>query len=109
MKKIIATIIIIALAQTGHAQTPAESLSHKMAQRMKDSLALSETQQSQIFQVNMSLHQQKMAVRQLYNHSDSMRVHIQAIENSRDSLYKPFLTEAQFQGYRQKKKNIVRN
>jgi hypothetical protein len=88
-------------------QTPAENLANHIAQKMKDSLALSEVQKNQIYTLNMQLSNLKTAARQQYTGTDSLGRGLQRIENTRDSLYSTVLTEQQMLLYRQKKRNLV--
>jgi len=89
--------------------TVATQLAEKIAQKMKDSLLLSESQKEQLYTINLQLSDRKSAVRQQYATSDSLGIKIQLVEKTRDSLYKAVLTEQQFILYRQKKKNLVNN
>jgi hypothetical protein len=97
------------VSMTLKAQTPAEQLAVKIAQKMKDSLSLTELQKSQLYEINIQLNNSKSAARQQYTGSDSLGIKIQKIENTRDSLYSQILTEPQFLLYRQKKRNLVNN
>ncbi|MFT3822666.1 MAG: hypothetical protein QM731_02055 [Chitinophagaceae bacterium] len=110
MNKIIATFFYLLVALSASAQSDAESVSKKIAQRMKDSLALTAVQMQNIYDINMQLHQQRVAVWQQYNNNrPQIQSHLQLIENTRDSLYKPVLTAEQFTQYRQKKLNLLNN
>jgi hypothetical protein len=110
MKNILITMILILGVQSLHAQsTPATTLANKIAQKMKDSLSLSETQKTQIYNLNMQLHDQKMSVRQQYAGNNLLTEKIQQVENTRDSLYTSVLSEQQFNLYRQKKRTILNN
>jgi len=91
------------------AQSPAENLSAKIAQKMKDSLSLSNVQKNQLYAINMRLCGQKETVRQQYAATDSLRIKIQKIENTRDSLYSTVLTNQQLILYKPKKRNLVNN
>ena len=75
---------------------------------MKDSLGLTEDQGTQLYQVNLQLHEAKMSKRQLYA-GDSLQIHIQRIEGTRDSLYRQVLTTEQHALYLQKKNNLINN
>lgn len=101
--------LLVLLAGKLHAQTPAEQLSLKIAQKMKDTLSLTEQQKNQLYATNMAIHHQKMLVRQQHTITDSIRVRTQKIENTRDSLYRPILTEPKYQLYLQKKKQLISN
>ncbi len=88
-------------------QTPAENLANHIAQKMKDSLFLSEAQKNQLYTMNMQLNTLKMAARLQYKGTDSLTIKIQKIENTRDSFYSMVLSEEQMILYRQKKRNLV--
>lgn len=89
--------------------TPAEAVAQRIAQKMKDSLSLTESQRVQLYQLNLQLHERKQAARQQYGGSSVLASEVQKMENGRDSLYKAVLTEVQFQQYRQKKRNLISN
>lgn len=94
------------MAQT---PTPAEKVANTIAKKMADSLSLTDGQRQGIYNLNMQLHSQKMEVRNHYAAYDSLRIYMQRIENTRDSLYHTVLNETQYQLYLQKKTNIVNN
>ncbi len=54
---IICSLLFVAISVS--AQSPAEQLAGKIAQKMKDSLSLTEPQKEQIYSINMQLHNQK--------------------------------------------------
>jgi hypothetical protein len=91
------------------AQSPAEKLATRIAQKMTDSLSLTATQKSQLYTINMQLHNQKMTARQQHLQPDSMRVYIQKIENTRDGLYHGVLGDYKYTLYLQKKSRLVNN
>ena len=114
MKKITTLFtLLFALAITAPAQTaanPAEQLAEKIARKMKDSLGLTTTQQTQLYNVNIQLHQQKQQVRNQYAGTPAvMTEKIQDVEKTRDGLYQPILTTEQYNTYKQKKRNLVSN
>ena len=76
---------------------------------MKDTLGLSEDQRTQLYQINLQLHQAKVDKRQLYTGTDSLQIHIQRVEGTRDSLYRQVLTLEQHVLYLQKKNNLINN
>lgn len=90
-------------------QSAAGQYSEKVAQRMKDSLGLSVGQQNLLYEVNMQIAALKASVWKRYADNDSIRVHLQAIENTRDSLYRAVITEQQMTLYKQKKGNLLSN
>lgn len=112
MKKILIGLFIqlfISLSVSAQINS-AEAIANKIAQKMKDTLSLSEAQKEQVLTINKQLHQQKQAIWQQHNQGDSLiTVHIQRIENTRDSLYKAILTDEQFKIYRVKKRKLVNN
>jgi hypothetical protein len=108
MKKIFLILISACFFSKTEAQTsPAEQLADKVAQKMKDSLSLSSSQKQQLYNINMQLHSSKLQMRQQYIGTDSVSLKIQRVENMRDSLYKPVLTQQQYELYLQRKKNLV--
>ena len=110
MKKFFISCFLSALGLVLHAQTSqADIIADKIAQKMSDSLSLSSAQKSQLFQINLDLQSRKRLVWQQYPDIDSIQVHLQKIENARDSLYRSVLTDDQFLIYSQKKKNLVNN
>lgn len=92
-------------AQTG----PAAELAAKIADRMKDTLLLTTVQRDSVYQINLSLHEQKMAVRSQQSDSETMRQRFQEIENTRDGRYRTVLGEEKFLLYKQKKRNLISN
>lgn len=98
---------LLALCAAG--QSGAEQLATRIAKKMKDSLSLTASQQTQIYTINMQLHQQKQQVFTRYQASDSLRIHLQRIENSRDTLYSSVLSPDKYLLYRQKKRNLISN
>lgn len=110
MKALIITAFIIGITVVSNAQsTPAATVATNIAQKMKDTLGLSDTQKDQLYQINLQLHEAKMARRQQYAGTDSVRIHVQRVENTRDSLYRAVLNEEKYQLYLQKKRNLVSN
>jgi hypothetical protein len=113
MKKniIIATLSFLffsalsAYAQTGNAGI---QLANTIANKMKDTLALTQQKRNQVFAINIQLHNQKMIVRQQNTNADSIRVKTQRVENTRDTLYKGVLPVNKYQLYLQKKRNLIR-
>ncbi len=89
--------------------TPGEQLAGKIAQKLKDSLSLTTSEQEGVYAVNVQLHNRKMALRQQNLSADALRIQFQRVENTRDSLYQRVLSVDQFQQYRQKKKNLLNN
>jgi type IV pilus biogenesis protein CpaD/CtpE len=90
-------------------QSPAEQVASRIAQKMKDSLVLTETQREQVYNVNIQLSNQKQAARASATDPDELGRQLQQIENTRDGLYQPILGEEKFMLYKQKKMNLVSN
>jgi hypothetical protein len=112
MKKIFVCIVlslIVMLCRGQQPETPAVQLAHKIADKMKDSLNLTNQQRARIFQINMDLFHRKDEARKKSNDRDVIGKEIQSIETTRDSLYKPELTTEQYVLYMQKKKVLVTN
>ncbi|MGJ7030920.1 hypothetical protein [Niabella hirudinis] len=81
--------------------------SKKIADKMTDSLGLSQTQRADIININAGIEQQKA----LAFKSDTSRAivgrELQRIEKGRDNLYKSVLTEKQYQIYSRSKMNLI--
>lgn len=91
------------------AQAPAEAIASKIADKMTDSLSLTQAERDQIYTVNMNLHEQKMKMRAVSQDTIQLGPQLQKIENTRDSLYGRVLSAGKFQLYRQKKRSLVNN
>ena len=110
MKTILSLLVLLLISSMAFAQqTPGEAFAEKVAVRMKDSLQLSVQQKDQIYHVNLLLHAAMMSKWQQYTAIDSVRKHVQRIENTRDSLYRPVLSQEQYALYLSKKKNLLNN
>ena len=110
MKKIKVFIVFSFLlgATKTDAQPPAAiQLANHIAQKMKDTLGLTNQERAQIYTTNISLHYQKMYVRQYNTNPDSIRIKTQIIEGKRDSLYHIILPQPKYVLYLQKKRNLV--
>jgi hypothetical protein len=109
MKNIFLIVFTIAVpySKTFAQVSPGEQIAVKVVQKMKDTLGLTDEQKQGIYAVNMQLLQKSLAVWKQYNAPDSIRLHLQRIEMTRDALYKPILTADQWQLYRQKKRYLV--
>jgi ABC-type transport system involved in multi-copper enzyme maturation permease subunit len=108
MNKIFLFLMIIVFVSTAQAQNSViEQVASKMAQRMSDSLGLNSRQKNQLYDVNLNLNNQKLAAKQQYANTDSLYRFLRVIENKRDSLYRPILTEQQFSLYIQKKRSLL--
>src|SRR6478735_9545298 len=109
MKNILLIVIIIVVScfKTLAQVSPGEQIAVKVAQKMKDTLGLNDEQKQRIYAANMLLLNKSLSVWKQHSAQDSIRYHLQRIEMTRDSLYKPILTAGQFQLYRQKKGYLV--
>lgn len=108
--KIITTLFFVFVLYAAKGQTStAEQIADRIAQRMKDSLSLTNQQKDSIYSINMKISDWKSSARQQYNANDSLRFYLQVIENRRDSLYKAVLDEPNYLLYKQKKRNLVNN
>jgi hypothetical protein len=109
MKLIVVAILTFLSFINVKAQSNSEIIANKIALKMKDTLQLTDNQKQQIYQINIQLAKQKLALRSQYNQVDSLRMKTQTIENSRDYQYAEVLSSDQFNIYRQKKTNLVNN
>jgi len=109
MKTILVILFMFPAIMTKAQSAAADTVANRMAQKMKDSLSLTDTQQQQVYQVNLQLHLLKMSRRQQYAGTDSLRYHIQRVENMRDSLYRIIISDEKYQLYLEKKRNIINN
>jgi hypothetical protein len=110
MKKIFFVAFLVVLGYfSPKAQSVADSIAHRIANRMKDFLSLNSVQAANLFTVNMSLHNQKLGIRSIYQNGDSVRFHLQRIENTRDSLYSSVLSAQQMLLYQEKKATLISN
>lgn len=87
--------------------TPAARLAHHIADKMKDTLGLSNQQRANVFKINMDLFKAKKEARGQSQPRDSVGRKLQAIEATRDSHYKEVLTQGQYVLYLQKKRWLV--
>lgn len=87
---------------------PAHQLAEKIAQKMKDTLSLSGQQKKSIKDINLNLNNQKMQARQKYSNRDSVRISLQKIEYTRDTLFSAVLSHQQYILYKQKKRNLFK-
>jgi pyruvate formate-lyase activating enzyme-like uncharacterized protein len=110
MKKIKIVIVLSFLlyAAITSAQPPmAIQLAQHIAQKMKDTLGLTQSQWSLIYDANIRLHNEKMYVRQHNTDIDSIRIKTQSVEGTRDTLYHSILPAPKYVLYLQKKRNLV--
>jgi competence transcription factor ComK len=109
MKKLIilfSTVFFFA-GKINAQQSEAIELAQRIAQKMKDTLDLTEAQHSRIFQINIQLHTSKQNLRQQIVNTDTLRVRFQQVERSRDSLYRTVLPDEKYKLYLQKKRTLV--
>lgn len=91
------------------AQNPAETVAARIAQKMKDTLELTDSLRIRVYQINLQLSQQKAALRNQFTRNDSLRTRMQQVENTRDALYQAILPAEKYVLYRQKKRNLISN
>ena len=84
-----------------------DRLAQYMAEKMKDSLRLTQQQAKSIYDINMKIHEQKMNARRLNKRMDLLTREIQKIENTRDSLYLKIISAGNLERYKEKKSKIV--
>ena len=114
LKRILITVYTLLTITVLQAQattnTNAVNVATKIAKKMQDSLQLTTVQKNQLYDVNMTLHNQKQAARVLYATTPTaLNTKLQTIERTRDSLYLPILTNTEYIKYKQKKRNLVSN
>jgi hypothetical protein len=68
---LIAALLFCAAFQSNAQNGNAEFIADKIAIKLKDSLQLSNEQKSQLYDINMQLHNQKMNIRQTYSNTES--------------------------------------
>ncbi len=89
--------------------SPNEKVTQRITKNLIDSLGLSEKQSIQINDINKQLQEFKMEQWKIYSNRDSLRMAIQRIENTRDSLYKAVISEESFIKYKKKKASLINN
>ncbi|WP_158829405.1 hypothetical protein [Mucilaginibacter lacusdianchii] len=105
---IIALFVLLNGAKVYGQSTLAEQLASHISLKMRDSLKLTDEQQTRIYQINLELHRQKLQVRGLYRKADSLQMKYQEIENTRDGLYQVVLSsDEKYQLYKKKKSSLV--
>jgi hypothetical protein len=110
MKKILVLMILFFgchFLKAQESNTPAAQLAHHIADKMADTLGLSNQQRAKIFAINMDLHKQKTEARSKSQDRTVVGNELQRIEVSRDAMYKTVLTENQYGVYLQKKRYLV--
>ena len=109
MKCLLILFALLSFSFANGQSSPATQVATKVSQKMKDSLLLTDAQKDLVYEINMQLHFQKANVWGQSLSDSIRRVEIQKVENTRDSLYKPVLSEQQYQQYKQMKRNLVSN
>ena len=111
MRKYIFLIFLLGVCfNYSFGQTPpSQVLAHRIANRMKDTLALTALQTQSVYTINLNLDNSKMQARNLSTDRVIVGRAIQALEKTRDSLYKIGLTPTQYQLYLQKKRNLIKS
>lgn len=110
MKFIFFSLVFIFFSGMGlYAQSIPEMVAGNIANKMKDSLDLSVEQRAHIYSINLKLHERKKNARNNNASTISLQKRMQQIENTRDSLYQPVLSEEQYLLYKQKKSNLINN
>lgn len=90
-----------------HLYGQTNNVSDRIAQKMADSLGLTNTQRARILDINLQMQKSKADVRTKYGDVDSITKHFQRIENTRDSLYSEVIPGNKYKMYLQKKRNLV--
>jgi hypothetical protein len=105
---LLTTFFKISFSQS-NGQDPATRVANRIADKMRDSLSLSEKQRNDIFIINTQLQDRKKTAMTSGQDRNNIGLALQQIENTRDSLYSTVLSAAQIQIYNQKKRNLIRN
>lgn len=112
MKKIFFFTVLFFAALKVCAQqqaTPEAQVAHKIANKMADSLQLTNQQRAKIFAINMDLSKKKKDARKKSTDRVVVGQELQQIEGTRNAMYKTVLTAEQYNLYLQKKQNLVNN
>lgn len=107
-KTILSILLVLLLSKFCSGQSIQQQHSQLMAERMTAVCKLDSMQKRDIYDINMSLSMQKSEARKWYSDLDSLTAVIQAIENTRDSLYTGVLDTGEYQLYKQHKKDIIK-
>ncbi|MBV7532830.1 hypothetical protein [Chitinophaga sp. sic0106] len=99
----LACFLMFAAINVASAQVKINAHDAGICKRMKDSLFVSSTQLDSLQIITIGLSQQKQAARLSTTDQELLRSKMQAIENSRDSLFRNVLTSEQFRLYKAKK------
>ena len=110
MKLLVVTTFFLLIGIASKAQSAvAARISEKIAQRMKDSLSLTDQQKDSIYSVNILLNYKKGQLRKQYADMDLLQLHFQQVERLRDSLYKTILGDEKYLLYKDKKRYLISN
>ena len=111
MRKYISLVFLVTISFSySFGQTSlSEQLAQRIANTMKDTIALSPFQTQKIYGINMNLNTRKLQARTISTDRAVVGEAIQAVERTRDSLYRIELTTTQYQLYLKKKKNIIKS
>lgn len=94
-------------AQIGDSSKAAKFAVH-ISKKMKDTLSLNNVKATEIYLINIDLHNKKANARNIYaNDINQLRNAIQKIENTRDSLYAKVLNPQQYSLYKIKKGKLI--
>ncbi len=107
MKYFLFSILLISAYKGAVAQqTEGEKVSAYIAQKMKDSLRLSDAQKDSVYIINMQLQDKKSNSRRQYSTTE-LQGYFQSIENTRDSLYQIVLPHDKYLLYKEKKNILI--
>ncbi len=110
MKRVLFFVMFFHFCLIFYGQSsPSIDLANKIADKMNDSLTLSQSQRAQVFAVSIQLHNEKTTVRYQFTDRIVVGKELQRIENARDSLFKSILSDQQYILYKQKKRSLVNN
>lgn len=106
MIKVISSIVVLITIGLGvQAQSTSAAT---LAQRMKDSLSLTDQQKTQIYTMNTTIAGRQARMQELFAGSSSLPYYLQGIETNRDELYSTALSDKKYVLYKSKKANIIR-
>lgn len=108
MYRYIFFLVIVFAGEKAFSQSPI-ILAEKQAQRIKDTLQLTEAVKQQLYNINIGIITRKQSARETYkNNPTQLRAQIQLCENQRDSLYKTVIVPDQkYLVYLQKKTSLL--
>jgi uncharacterized coiled-coil protein SlyX len=107
MKSFILSILLLFIVFASHSQNTKNAASKRIADSMSDSLKLSVGQEKKIYEVNLLLSDKKDSVRKLSLDVNQLQRRMQAIENTRDSLYRIVLNSGQYDKYLRLKGSLI--